>query len=102
MEENSIEEREISTTNLKSKYIVYDYSTRKTKSYTTNNRQNQKFRAVKFYKGNKAVNYLGDRSMTKKYLKKNNTKSSENIKEEKTFTFINRTGKDLIKRSNSF
>jgi hypothetical protein len=101
MEENSTEKREISMIDLKDKYIVYDYSTRETKSYTANNRQNQKFREVKFYKGNKAVNYLGNRSITKKYLRKNNTKSSGNIKEEKTFTFVNRTEKDLIKRSNS-
>jgi hypothetical protein len=102
MEEDSIERREISTINLRDKYIVYNYSTKETGSYTANNRQNQKFRVVKFYKGNKAVNYLGNRSTTKKYLKKNSTRSSENIKEEKTFTFVNRTGKDLIKRSSSF
>ena len=92
MEENNLEEKEILTTEMKAKYIVYDHSTGETKSYTANNRQGQKFRAVKFFKGKNAVNYLGTRETTRKYLKKNDSvKSDESTKDEKTFTFINKT-----------
>ena len=92
MEENNLEEKEIVTTEMKAKYIVYDHSTGETKSYTANNRQGQKFRAIKYYKGNRAVNYLGARLTTKKYLKKNDSsKESGDVKEEKTFTFVDQT-----------
>ena len=93
MEENNLEEKEIVTTEMKDKYIVYDHSTRETRQYTANNRQEQKFRVVKFFKGNGAVNYLGPRHTTKKYLrKKDSTRSSIEIKEdEKTFTLVNKT-----------
>ena len=92
MEENNLEETEVLTTEMKAKYIVYDHSTGEAKSYIANNRQGQKFRAVKYYKGNRAVNYLGARQTTKKYLKKNDSnKESGDVKEEKTFTFIDQT-----------
>ena len=37
MEENNLEEKEILTTEMKAKYIVYDHSTGEAKSYTANN-----------------------------------------------------------------
>ena len=89
MEENNFEEKEVLIIEMKDKYMVYDYSTGETKSYTANNRQGQKFRAVKFFKDNNAVNYLGTRSITKEYLKKNDSsKEKGDVKEEKTFIFI--------------
>ena len=92
MEEDNLEEKEILTTEMKAKYIVYDHSTGEAKSYTANNRQGQKFRAVKYYKGNRAINYLGTRLTTKKYLKKDDSnKKRGDVKEEKTFTFVDQT-----------
>ena len=91
MEEGNLEETEILITEMRDKYMIYDHSTGETRQYTANNRQGQKFRAVKFFKGNGAVNYLGPRYTIKKYLQKNDSiKSSVENKDEKIFTFVNK------------
>jgi hypothetical protein len=92
MEENHLEEKEILTTEMKDKYIVYNDSTGKTRSYTANNRQGQKFRAVKYYKGNGAINYLGSRYNTRKRSHEDDSsESNRNDKIERELTFVNKT-----------
>ena len=44
------------------KYTIYDYKKGTVEQYKINKRLSQKYKAVKFYKGNQAINYLGKRN----------------------------------------
>ena len=60
--EKGVERREILMLEKEKKYTIYDFKRNTTEWYKINNRQFQKYRVVKFYKGNGAVNYLGKRN----------------------------------------
>ena len=61
-EEKEIERREVMLLEKEKKYTIYDYKKETVERYKINKRLSQKYKAVKFYKGNKAINYLGKRN----------------------------------------
>jgi hypothetical protein len=61
-EEKEIERREILLLEKEKKYTVYNYKEETVERYRVNKRQSQKYKGVKFYKGNGAINYLGKRN----------------------------------------
>ena len=61
-EEKEIERKEVILIEKEKKYTVFDWQENEVKRYVTNKRQFQKYKAVKFYKGNGAINFLGKRN----------------------------------------
>ena len=61
-EEKEIEKKEVILVEKEKKYTVFDWKENEVKRYVTNKRQFQKYKAVKFYKGNGAINFLGKRN----------------------------------------
>src|SRR5579871_6685766 len=88
------EKKEILMPDLSNKYTIYNDKTGKVKIYMANNRQGQKYRAIKFFKAKNAVNYLGSKEDTRIHLKKKIKKErlGEN-KKEIMFTFIDEAKK---------
>jgi hypothetical protein len=86
------EKREILMPDLSNEYIIYNDKTREVKTYRANNRQGQKYRAIKFFKAKKAVNYLGPRKDIKTYLR-GKTKEERMREDKKEIMFIDETKK---------
>ena len=92
--EKYCEEKEIVMSDLSNKYTIYNDKTGTVKTYMANNRQGQKYRAIKFFKAKNAVNYLGSRKDIKTYLKgKIKEERLGEDKKEIMFTFIDEAEK---------
>src|SRR5579862_3902603 len=88
------EKKEILMPDLSNKYIIYNDKTGKFKTYMANNRRGQKYRAIKFFKAKKAVNYLGSREDIRIYLKgKIKEERLGEDRKEIMFTFIDEAKK---------
>ena len=90
--EKYYEKKEILTPDLNNKYTIYNDKSGKVKTYMANNRQGQKYRAIKFFKAKNAVNYLGTRKDVKIYLKRE-IKEERSRENEKRIIFIDETDK---------
>ena len=88
------EKKEILMPDLSNKYTIYNDKTGKVKTYMANNRQGQKYRAIKFLKAKNAVNYLGSREDIRTYLKgKIKEERLGEDRKEIMFTFIDEAKK---------
>ena len=100
--EKYCEEKEILTPDLNNKYTIYNDKTGKVKTYMANNRQGQKYRAIKFFKNKNVVNYLGSRKDIRTYLKgKIKEKGVGKDSKEVMFTFIDEAKKFKKKKMKS-
>jgi hypothetical protein len=81
-DENRVYEvKEVNMVNPRKRYTIYNDENGIIKDYRANNRQFNEYRAVKFYKGKSAINYLGNRKDVKKHLEKQVIeRKEENIK----------------------